>query len=406
MYRLLSAFAIVLTFAGAVPQIALGQSATMEFSVTAPPENLKADPYYEKYVSVDGYPILAAGSVNDYALKEAAFLINQMLVERPDVRRAMINGGSRLLIIPWNEFTTDIPEYSQMKPKDYWDARARGLGGSRTDPYCSCGEENLLCYPGDPYSTENILIHEFAHNIHLRGMVVVDPTFDERLEDTYNDAMKNGLWEGAYASTNHHEYFAEGVQSWFNNNRENDHDHNHVNTRKELLEYDPGLAKICEEVFGETALEYTKPHTRLTGHLAGYRPELAPTFTWPDRLLATKQEIREKAMKRAELAQEQRENVLEWQNAASSGIPNSITRSQQSTTLLFENQSKEPVKLWWQDDQGKTHEYRELRPKSEFRQQTYSGHVWVVKSLDGDVLGYFIASEKPATAVIPSKSAD
>ena len=49
------------------------------------------------------------------------------------------------------------------------------------DPYCSCGEENLLAYPGDPYAAENILIHEFAHNIHLRGMVNVDATFDTRL---------------------------------------------------------------------------------------------------------------------------------------------------------------------------------------------------------------------------------
>ena len=44
------------------------------------------------------------------------------------------------------------------------------------------------------------------------------------------------------AAVNHHEYFAEGVQSWFDNNRVNDHDHNHVNTRALLLEYDPGLA--------------------------------------------------------------------------------------------------------------------------------------------------------------------
>ena len=43
--------------------------------------------------------------------------------------------------------------------------------------------------------------------------------------------MEEGLWKGKYASVNHHEYFAEGVQSWFDNNRENDHDHNHVNTR-------------------------------------------------------------------------------------------------------------------------------------------------------------------------------
>ena len=36
-------------------------------------------------------------------------------------------------------------------------------------------------------STENILIHEFAHNIHLRGMVNVDETFDRRLKDAYAD---------------------------------------------------------------------------------------------------------------------------------------------------------------------------------------------------------------------------
>ncbi|MCH8215687.1 MAG: hypothetical protein IH892_02820 [Planctomycetes bacterium] len=44
---------------------------------------------------------------------------------------------------------------------------------------------------------------------------------------------------------NHAEYFAEGVQSWFNNNRPPDHDHNYVDTRKELKEYDPELATMC-----------------------------------------------------------------------------------------------------------------------------------------------------------------
>jgi len=92
--------------------------------------------------------------------------------------------------------------------------------------------------------------------------------------------MKKGLWKGKYAAKNHHEYWAEGVQSWFDDNREDDHDHNHVDTRKELLEYDPGLAKLCEEVFGETKLVYTKPGTRLVGHLEGYDPEKAPKFEW------------------------------------------------------------------------------------------------------------------------------
>lgn len=259
---------------------------------------MKLDKFYAKFLSADGYPIVASKHVNDFAMKEAGYLVNLMLSKRPDVRKAMIASGSRLVVIAHNEFTTDVPEYSHFKPKGFWDARARGLGGSKTDPLCSCGEENLLAYSGDPYSTESIFIHEFAHNIHLRGMVNIDPTFDARLKQTYDRAMQRGLWKGKYASTNHHEYFAEGVQSWFDNNRQPDHDHNHVDTRKELRQYDPGLAAICEEVFGETSLVYTKPTVRLTGHLEGYNPKRAPKFVWPKRLDKFRNEIRQKAQKR------------------------------------------------------------------------------------------------------------
>jgi hypothetical protein len=277
-----------------------------EAQVSAPPAELKLDPLYKKYISAEGYPIIASEQVNDYALKEAAYLVNMMLARRPDVREAMIKSGSRLIIMGYNEFTTQVPEHSHLRPKDYWDARARGLGGSQTDPVCSCGEENLLGYPGDPYSTECILIHEFAHNIHLRGMVNVDAGFDARVKKTYHEAMAKGLWKGKYAAVNHHEYFAEGVQSWFDNNRENDHDHNHVNTRLELQEYDPGLAALCQEVFGETELVYTKPATRLKDHLAGYDPAQAPRFEWPERLQKTKEEIREQARRRSESAGEEK----------------------------------------------------------------------------------------------------
>ncbi len=269
-----------------------------EFVVTRPPASLELDEFYEKYVSASGYPVVSSAKVDDYALKEAAYLINMMLAKRPDVRKAMIDSGSRMIVMAYTEFTTDIPEHAHLRPEDFWDARARGLGGSRNEPVCSSAEENILGFEGDPYSTENILIHEFAHNIHLRGMVNVDPTFDDRLKETYERAMAAGLWDTKYASTNHAEYFAEGVQSWFNNNRQPDHDHNHVDTREELREYDPGLAAICEEVFGDTVLVYSKPATRLTGHLAGYDPAKAPKFEWPERLEKVKQEIREKARNR------------------------------------------------------------------------------------------------------------
>jgi hypothetical protein len=270
--------------------------------------------FYTQVVYAQGYPICASEKVNPYALKEAAYLVDLMLAKRPDVRKAMIASGSRLCILAHNEFTCDQPEWAwlakvpapgfeSISARDYRDARARGMGGSATDPYCSCAEENLLAYEGDPYAQECILIHELAHNIHLRGMNNVDPTFDQRVKAAYDAAMKAGLWAGKYASVNHHEYFAEGVQSWFDNNRENDHDHNHVNTRVELIEYDPGLADLCREVFGETELTYTKPQTRLTGHLAGYEPKMAPRFEWPPRLIQVRAGIKAKAQARSDAAE-------------------------------------------------------------------------------------------------------
>lgn len=269
--------------------------------------------FYAQSISANGFPIVASAKVNPHALKEAAFLVNLMLAHRPDVRTAMIRSGARMCIMANTEFTTDLPEfvrlggekmpgYEAVSAKDFWDARARGLGGSETDPYCSVAEENLLGHPGDPYEKECILIHEFAHNIHLRGLLNVDSTFDARLKSTYDAAMKAGLWKGKYAGVNDREYFAEGVQSWFDNNRVNDHDHNHVHTRATLLEYDPGLAALCREVFGDTILKYTKPATRLTGHLAGYDPAAAPKFEWPGRLKKANERIREKAVARDKAA--------------------------------------------------------------------------------------------------------
>lgn len=269
--------------------------------------------FYTQVVHAQGYPICGSEKVSPYALKEAAYLADLMLAKRPDVREAMIASGSRLCILAHDEFTTDQPEWAWLEKvpvpgfesistKDYRDARARGMGGSATDPFCSCAEENLLAYHGDPYSTECIFIHEFAHNIHLRGLANVDSTFDRRVKSAFDLAMKAGLWKGKYASVNHHEYFAEGVQNWFDNNRENDHDHNHVNTRAELLAYDPGLAALCREVFGDTVLKYTKPTTRLTGHLAGYDSTKAPKFQWPERLEKARVAIREAAKKRSDAA--------------------------------------------------------------------------------------------------------
>ena len=257
-------------------------------AVTAPPKELGFDPFYTKYLSAHGLPVVGSSKVSDYALREAAYLADQMLAHRPEVRDAMIRNKVRLAVMAYSERTTDIPEHRDLQPKLYWNIRARGLGASRERPAVSCAEENLLNYQGDPYSTENIMIHEFAHAIHSMGLRTVNPTFQPRLRKVYDEAKAKGLWKNTYAISNISEYWAEGVQSWFDTNRQNDSAHNHVDTRAELKTYDPALAKLIEEVFGDGPWRYVRPDKRTElaeSHLAGYEPGKGPRFQWEPELL-------------------------------------------------------------------------------------------------------------------------
>src|SRR5262249_25475748 len=156
-------------------------------------------------------------NVSDYALREAVWIVRQMVGTHTNILQAMASNNVRLAVMAYNEFTTDIPEHARLQSKVFWDRRARGLGATPDAPAVSCAEENLLCFPNDPYSTENILIHEFAHAIHEMGMNTLDPTFDRRLRTAYHDATNHGLWESTYAGSVYSEYWAEIVQSWFDN---------------------------------------------------------------------------------------------------------------------------------------------------------------------------------------------
>ncbi|MBT7981667.1 MAG: hypothetical protein HN584_03795 [Akkermansiaceae bacterium] len=83
-----------------------------------------------------------------------------------------------------------------------------------------------------------------------------------------------------YASRNHAEYWAEGVQCWYDTNRTMDHDHNHIHTREGIKGYDPGLAKVCEEVLGNDPWRFISPRKRAgKGHLKGFDPANAPKVT-------------------------------------------------------------------------------------------------------------------------------
>ena len=80
-----------------------------------------------------------------------------------------------------------------------------------------------------------------------------------------------------YAGLNRAEYWAEGVQDWFDTNRTMDHDHNQIHTRDQLKPYDPELCALLAEVLGDSDWRFVSPRTRAgTDHLTGYDPATAP----------------------------------------------------------------------------------------------------------------------------------
>lgn len=86
----------------------------------------------------------------------------------------------------------------------------------------------------------------------MLGISFIDSKFNEELHSAYNQALKDGLWHNTYAISSPQEYFAEGVQSWFDVNKNaeiGDGIHNHVNTNAELKLYDPELYGLIGKYF-------------------------------------------------------------------------------------------------------------------------------------------------------------
>jgi len=223
----------------------------------------KLDAYYTKYADASGVPVVASKNVDDKALAVAADIIKKMLSGRPDLLKALATARVRIGIIGKDEQTTDLPEYVNLRPKaEMWNTRTRGLGATPAALACSVGEENLLGLAGDRYKGESILIHEFGHTFHTMALNTVDPKFEPRLKELYAKAIKKGLWEKTYAATDYLEYWAEGVQSYFDANmpvKQPDGIHNTIATRDALKTYDPDLYNLIDTTLKSPKWKWTAP---------------------------------------------------------------------------------------------------------------------------------------------------
>lgn len=225
-------------------------------AVTAPPSSLGLNSFYKKYLDAGGIPIVSSAQVADEALLKAKDIIVDMLSMIPNEKQKMIQNKLRVGIIGITEKPTDMPEYSDLYtafPGTDWNNRARAYGATIARPLTTNCEENMLCKGNsDRYKGEEILTHEFSHAIHELGIRFTTPTFDADLQAAFNNATTKKLWMNTYAGSDVREYWAEGVQCWFNCNLEAipaNGVHNQVNTRAELQAYDPTLYALIAKFF-------------------------------------------------------------------------------------------------------------------------------------------------------------
>ena len=224
--------------------------------------NADQNAYYSQHADANGLPVLGGDLVSPAALTHACETVLGMMSLRQDLLAEMIANGTIAAVTGDGEGITQIPAYSDLDtvfpiPGSSWDARARGgLGATKARPVSSGTEENVLCYANDPYQAggvhEDIFLHEFAHSVDLMALEDMDPDFRVEVQAAYDDALANNLYQNTYADDTVEEYWAEGVQNWFNANLESDPPnglHNSVNTRAELETYDPALHGLISRIF-------------------------------------------------------------------------------------------------------------------------------------------------------------
>ena len=238
--------------------------------------------FWQQWINIEGFPILGSAKVSPYAVKETAWLLGQMFRHRGDILKVLARGGQTFTMIAYNEVVSDIPELRDDPLLFYWNVRANG--GLRK--LMGSSEVQVL-------SSGFVPIHEMAHATLDLMYQQLDPPFDNRLGTVYNAAMEKGLWQGTFFAINKIEYWAEGVGVWFHANNQNP-----VKTRDALKAYDPALAQLIAEIYGDHDWRYTPIEMRThLPPLQGFNPQSVPLeVEYPPGVEVAYEELRNPAI--------------------------------------------------------------------------------------------------------------
>lgn len=195
-----------------------------------------------------------------------------MLAHRPDLARMMVERGYRIAVMGREEALLDLPEMrhwrkparddprltrcelkhydariGRLTDRQYWDARARGIGGQ----HMVAAEEDLLGLAINRYFGETIFVHEFSHQI-LDAVRAGDRDLYVKLEAAYAAAKRAGFWRDEYTMTTIDEYWAEGSQFWFDSHKLQVFDGRRILNHEDLAAYDPALYAVLGDVYGSS----------------------------------------------------------------------------------------------------------------------------------------------------------
>ena len=182
----------------------------------------------------------------------------------------------------------------------------------------------------------------------------------------------------------------EGVLAWFNAQFEL----RDINTRTKLKNYDPELAKLLAEVFGDTDWQYTPPATRThLPHLQGFNPQDSPTFEWPPELAACYHQ----------LFDSDGDGGDKWVNLDPHN-PSQFSRLRSpsyrtgETEIIFVNESGAEITYYWIDPDGTEIYLGRLVVRLKIL-WVYVGQIFLIKDQQGNNLAVFRARGKNGSSV-------
>jgi hypothetical protein len=239
-------------------------------SVILPLPRFQIDPYYTKLTFAREFSVIGSAQVSDEALLRANDTIRKLFAYRHDILKALIADGVKLVVLGPHERLSALPEFAGSKDVAgfddvrYWDYTPRLK-------LVVVPEENVLGREHDPVAGKSLVVSGLARALHqVAGLRPVDPdfenrrprqqyelrvkridiTFDQKLNTIYNAAMEQRLWKGTAAARDRVEYWAAGVEAYFDAAGAGNAAigaARPITTREALAAYDPDLHALVEE---------------------------------------------------------------------------------------------------------------------------------------------------------------